>query len=101
MGSSRIDRDDKLDRQAIQLLRDLWNLEEWATKYGAEGKAITGFSVRLPKFEGDDVFIVVRGLEDGEKVVAFRDGEDTLQALRNMLRAIRTKKLKWRPDKYE
>lgn len=95
------DDEGKGQRKVQALLEDL----EWFYKleeaYEEAGIVLTGFSVRLPAREGDDVFLVVRAIEDGGKVVAFVDGEDLVDGLRRMLRAMKSMKLKFREDKYE
>lgn len=95
------DDEDRETRKAQMFVRSLEWFDREVGLYEAEGITITGFSVRLPKFEGDDYFLVVRATADGEKMVAFRDGEDLVGLLRGLLRAVKAQTLKFREDKYD
>lgn len=93
--------EDKHDRRVQELVRALGSFEFEVRTYAEEGVQITGFSVRLPKAEGLDFFMVVRAETEGSKIVAFRDGEDLAGLLRGLLRALKARNLKWRQDNYE
>lgn len=93
--------EDKYTKRAEALVRELEWFEQIVEGYAKEGVVLKGFSVRFPEFEGGEYFLVVRAASDGERVVAFRDGEDLVSLLRGFLRAAKAKSLKFREDRYE
>lgn len=95
------DDEDAATRKVRLLIQTLEFFDAEVAAYAKEGIAITGFSVRCPEHEGLDYFMVVRASTEGQKMVAFRDGEDLVALLRGFLRALKARNLKWRQDEYE
>ena len=63
--------------------------------------AIVGLSVRGPRHEGDEIMIVVRGVdEDGAPVVAFHSGFSLGDALRGVAGRLNNGSLRWRADEF-
>jgi hypothetical protein len=61
----------------------------------------TGFSVRGPRARGDEILLVVRGIDaDEAPVVAFHSAFSLGEALRGLEGRLSNGTLKWKPDEF-
>lgn len=65
-----------------------------------EGLVFTGMTVRAPRDNGEDYFVIVRATQDGQQVVAFHSAETLASAVGGALRKFYNRTHKWREDAY-
>lgn len=73
-----------------KVIDDLWS----------EDYVLLGFSVRMPRSDGDEFFMVVRASKDGKRFVAFRSADHLSELLVGLKRAAHHRTLKFREDRY-
>lgn len=62
---------------------------------------LVSLSIRGPRHEGDEILMVIRGLDqDGQPVVAFHSGYTLGDAIRGVAGRLNNGSLRWREDEY-
>lgn len=86
----------ELVEQAVQGISDALN--------GTRDLAVhlSGLSVKAPKGEGEELLIVIRGIDaDGMPVVAFHSAFSLSEAVRGLAARLNNGTLRWRPDDFQ
>lgn len=84
--------------------RNLWlrlaKLWDVAPEHRIEGGMITEVRIKAPRFDGDQILVMVKARDDNGNYVAFSEGVDAPSALASALARAEQKALKWRTDEY-
>lgn len=81
--------------------RALVDWERLWVRRAEQGLSIIGLSIRMPRFEGDEYFLVIRAENNESRVVAFRSADTLDVLLVSFVRAVRHDTIKFKEDKYE
>lgn len=73
---------------------------EWLRKRPAKGLYVYELVYRVDLLQKDDNMLLVKGILDGEAVVAFVFAQGLLTGLSNLAGLFRSGKLKWRQDQF-
>jgi hypothetical protein len=78
-------------------LAKLWSVSE---EHRIMAGRITEIRIKRPRFEGDEVMVIVKAVDDSRLFVAFSTGLDAPTALASALARAEQQVLKWREDQY-
>ena len=88
----------KQDNQRTSLWRNMMAIDFTPTRHEV---TLTGVKMRMPRFEGDDVFFIVSGREpDGRDVVAMVRADTIQRGYVKVFSMFISDKLDWRDDAY-
>lgn len=68
--------------------------------YEKTDRQLVGFSVRLPEFEGDEFFIVVRVAHDEKRFAGFITADTLAEVLLQLSKGMKYNRIKLRSDRY-
>lgn len=86
----------ELINQAQQLIR----FEGMIERLDSNDVEVQGLSIRLPRTEGEDYLITVRGVVSGQRSVCFHAGITLAAALRGALARMENNTVRWKDDGY-
>jgi hypothetical protein len=99
--SSRLDRMNKAAHEMAARAGALMiGAQRIVEAQAEEGFLITGFSVRLPRTEDQDVLVVVRAITAEGPVVGFHGSLDLGEAIVGMIGRLQANTMKWKDDEY-
>lgn len=98
MSRGEIDVSNEAFLAAGRALAELWRC---MLGYPMAGVALTGLSVRPPRYEGDETLIVLRGEDEaGQTVVAFHSAYMLTDAVSGAWTRHKNGTLKWKADQF-
>lgn len=86
--------------RAVQMYLNLSRLWDVAEEHRIMAGKITEIRIKKPRYEGDEIMVIVKAEDDEGRFVAFSTGIDAPSALATALARADQEALKWRPDAY-